>query len=197
MHHNDGFEIQELDLSGGQHAKPPKHPRRNILIVTGAMLATFVGIAIASSPGTPAQDAANVPGLPNVVSTPKPSVSLPTGPITTKPVPPKPRPAKALTVGQQNAIRSARSYLEYKAFSRKGLIHQLTSEYGESFSKADATFAVDYLKVDWNAQAAKSAKSYLEFRAFSRSGLIRQLTSEYGEGFTRAQAEYGVKVAGL
>jgi hypothetical protein len=194
MHHNDGFEIQELDLSGGQHAKPPKHPRRNILIVTGAMLATFIGVAIATTPGTPAQDAAS---LPNVVSTP--ALTLPTGPIITKPtapattkaIPPKPRPTKALTVSQQNAVRSARNYLEILSFSRRGLTHQLAYD---GYSAADSTFAVSYLKPDWNAQAAKSAKRYLEVMAFSHKGLLRQL--EY-DGFTRTQAEYGVTAAGL
>jgi hypothetical protein len=99
-------------------------------------------------------------------------------------------PAKQdITASQRNAIRSAQQYLDYSAFSRSGLIHQL--EY-EDFSTADATFAVDSLHVDWNEQAAKSAKQYLEYTSFSRSGLIDQLVYE---GFTRAQAEYGVNAA--
>ena len=44
------------------------------------------------------------------------------------------------------------------AFSRKGLIHQLSSDAGSGFSKADATFAVDHIKVNWNEQAAKAAQ---------------------------------------
>jgi hypothetical protein len=71
----------------------------------------------------------------------------------------------------------------------------LSSEYGEGFSKADATYAVDALNVDWNEQAAKSAKSYLSHSSFSRQGLIEQLSSEAGEGFTHAQAVYGVDAA--
>ncbi|WP_405160654.1 Ltp family lipoprotein [Nocardia sp. NBC_01499] len=99
-------------------------------------------------------------------------------------------PAKQdVNSSQGNAIRSAQQYLDYSAFSRSGLIHQL--EY-EGFSTADATFAVDSLNVDWNEQAAKSAKQYLEYTSFSRSGLIDQLVYE---GFTRAQAEYGVNAA--
>ncbi len=109
---------------------------------------------------------------------------------------PKPAPAK-LTVAQSNAIRSAQSYLKFMAFSRAGLIRQLSSSYGEGFSVADATFAVDYLNVDWNEQAAKSAKAYLDSQPFSRDGLIRQLESSYGEGFTHDQAVYGVTAAGL
>ncbi|MEV0251911.1 Ltp family lipoprotein [Nocardia sp. NPDC050712] len=94
-----------------------------------------------------------------------------------------------LTSSQRNAIRTAQQYLDYSAFSRTGLIHQL--EY-EEFSTADATFAVDSLNVDWNEQAAKSAKQYLDYTSFSRSGLIDQLVYD---GFTRAQAEYGVNAA--
>ncbi|WP_329604319.1 Ltp family lipoprotein [Mycolicibacterium fortuitum] len=52
------------------------------------------------------------------------------------------------TVSQRNAVRTAKSYLSYTAFSRKGLIQQL--EY-EGFSTVDATFAVDSIAVDWNA----------------------------------------------
>lgn len=99
------------------------------------------------------------------------------------------------TVSQQNAYRSAVSYLEFSAFSRVGLIDQL--EY-EEFSTEDAEFAIDRLEaedgVNWKEQAAASAASYLEFTSFSRAGLIDQL--EY-EGFTKKQAEYGVDSTGL
>ncbi|MFV8170895.1 Ltp family lipoprotein [Mycolicibacterium peregrinum] len=95
------------------------------------------------------------------------------------------------TASQRNAVRSAKGYLDYSAFSRQGLIEQL--EY-EGFSAADATFAVDSIAVDWNVQAAKAAKAYLDYSGFSRSGLIDQL--EY-EGYTPAQAAYGATAAGL
>lgn len=95
------------------------------------------------------------------------------------------------TVSQRNAVRAAKNYLDFSAFSRQGLIQQL--EY-EDFSTADATFAVDSIAVDWYAQAAKAAKNYLDYSAFSRGGLIEQL--EY-EGYTPAQAAYGATAAGL
>jgi hypothetical protein len=95
-----------------------------------------------------------------------------------------------LTMGQKNAVRKAESYLELLAFSRSGLIEQL--EY-EGFSTEDATFAVDYIEVDWNEQAALKAKSYLDLMAFSADGLVEQL--EY-EGFTDGQITYALKAVG-
>jgi len=102
----------------------------------------------------------------------------------------------SLTRPQQNAVRSARSYLEMKGFSRDGLIEQLSSEYGEGFSVADATAAVDSLTVDWNENAARAGASYLEMKGFSCSGLVEQLSSEYGDSFTTAQAQHGAAAAG-
>ena len=93
-------------------------------------------------------------------------------------------------MGQKNALAKAKSYLNYSAFSYKGLIKQL--EY-EKFSTADATYAVDNCGADWFEQAAKKAKSYLSFTSFSRDGLIEQL--EY-DGFTHEQAVYGVEQNG-
>jgi len=101
------------------------------------------------------------------------------------------------TTAQENAIASAVDYLDSQAFSRTGLIQQLSSKYGEGFSRADATFAVNHIDVDWNQQAAAAAKDYLDNQAFSRNGLIQQLESKYGEGFTHAQAVYGVNQTGL
>lgn len=90
------------------------------------------------------------------------------------------------------AVSSARNYLQTSAFSRQGLIDQLSSEYGEKYPLAVATKAVDSLTdVDWNAQAVKSAKNYLSTQSFSCAGLTEQLSSSYGEKFTASQAAYG------
>ena len=106
------------------------------------------------------------------------------------PAPPAEDPAVELTLAQENAIDAAENYLDMSGFSRSGLIDQLEFE---DYSVADATFAVDHLDVDWNAEAAESAESYLEMTSFSRSGLIEHLEFE---GFTTAQAEKGVKAVG-
>lgn len=93
------------------------------------------------------------------------------------------------TTGEQNALASAKNYLEFMAFSKSGLMEQL--EY-EGYSQTEASYAVEHCGADWNEQAVKKAQEYLEFMNFSRSGLIEQL--EY-EGFTSSQAEYGVSRA--
>jgi hypothetical protein len=102
-----------------------------------------------------------------------------------------------ISLAMENALESAEDYLDYTAFSRLGLIDQLSSEYGEGFDLADATWAVDQLRVDWNEQAVKSGRQYLDFSSFSRQGLIDQLSSQYGEQFTVAQATYAVNKIGL
>jgi hypothetical protein len=45
------------------------------------------------------------------------------------------------------------------AFSRASLIKQLSSSYGEGFSLADATWAVDRLNVDWNQERRRRPRS--------------------------------------
>ena len=96
----------------------------------------------------------------------------------------------SITLGQKNAVAKAKSYINYSAFSRKGLIEQL--EY-EGFTNSEAIYGTDNCGADWNQQAAKKAESYMKYSSFSRSGLLEQL--EY-EGFTKEQAEYGAKAVG-
>ena len=96
-----------------------------------------------------------------------------------------------VSVSQQQAMDKAADYLDYTAFSRSGLIQQL--EY-EGFSKADATYAVDNVEVNWMEQAAAKAADYLDYTAFSRSGLIQQLKFD---GFTPKQAAHGADAVGL
>jgi hypothetical protein len=82
------------------------------------------------------------------------------------------------------------------AFSRDGLIEQLSSSYGDGYNRADATVAVDSLSVDWNAQAVRSAEQYLAMMGFSCTGLIEQLSSDAGDKYTESQAAYGAQQAG-
>ena len=97
----------------------------------------------------------------------------------------------APTAAEENAVRSAKNYLSFSAFSYSGLIKQL--EY-EGFTHEQAVYGADNSGADWFEQAAASAKNYLGFMAFSRDSLIAQL--EY-EGFTHEQAVYGAEQNGF
>jgi uncharacterized protein YecT (DUF1311 family) len=111
-----------------------------------------------------------------------------------QPVPEK--TPQSLSKPQINAVRAAQSYLNISAFSRDGLIEQLSSSAGSGFNRHDATIAVDSMNVDWNREAVKSAKQYLQLMGFSCKGLIQQLSSPAGGKFTEKQAIFGAQQAG-
>jgi hypothetical protein len=158
-----------------------------ILIIAIAAAAGSGGSGTTESPQkTPAATAPAV----TAPAAEQPTVSEP---VAEEPVAPEPAPAPAapsMTMGQEQAVAKGQDYLDYTAFSRKGLIEQLVYE---GFSKGDATFAVDYIAPDWKAQAAKKAQDYLDYSSFSRQGLINQLVYD---GFTQAQAKYGATAVG-
>lgn len=70
------------------------------------------------------------------------------------------RPIKpARTTAQLQALAAAKGYLTSgMGFSQVSLIAQLTSDYGNGFSQADAQWAAAHSDADWNAQAATAAK---------------------------------------
>lgn len=109
---------------------------------------------------------------------------------------PKPAPAASadplagVSIGRQNAIKTAQSYLRVSSFSRKGLVDQLRFE---GYTSDEAVFACDYLEPDWYAEAAEAAAAYLRVSSFSRQGLIDQLMFE---GFTEDEAAYGASAVG-
>ncbi len=185
--------------------------RRTWVLVTAGVIVVLGVIIGASASNGPTNASANgdkthTPHNHNVAATtPKaaPSAkathSAPQPPIPTKASKPKPtKSTPSYTVAQQQAIEAAQTYLSMgTGFSRAGLIQQLSSKYGDGFSVADATFAVDHIKVSWNQQAVESAKTYLQMGGFSRASLVQQLSSKYGDGFTLAQATYAANHVGL
>ena len=125
-------------------------------------------------------------------TTPAPAPAKTETKTTPAPTPtPTPTPVSSETISQKNAVRAAKSYLDYTAFSHDGLIAQL--EYSK-FSHADAVYGADNSGGNWNEQAAKKAKLYMDYSAFSRGSLIDQLIYDK---FTQAQAEYGANAVGL
>ena len=56
-----------------------------------------------------------------------------------------------VTMGEKNALESAKSYLDVSPFSHSGLIQQLEFE---GYTTEEATYAADNCGADWNEQAA-------------------------------------------
>jgi len=182
----------------------PEVKRRQIPVIAvvlgAALLCGVCSLAAILSPDSdsppatvsPAAKPAPAAEAPTAVEPIEPAAEAPVEPAAEAPeAPAAEEPAEpAMTMGQEQGVAKAQDYLGYTAFSRKGLIEQLKYE---GFSKGDATFAVDYIDVDWKAQAATKAQDYIDYSSFSRKGLIEQL--EY-EGFTKSQAKYGAKAVG-
>jgi hypothetical protein len=190
-----------LGHSSNRSAKR-ENRRRSVLTIIGLVEAYFtmsltVILIIAGIAGGASQSKAPVTFSPSPGVT-APAVPTP-APATSEPQATTPEPAPAMTMAQQQALQSAKSYLsDGQGFSRQGLIKQLTSPYGEKFSQTDAIWAVDHSGADWKAQAVISARSYMaDGQGFSRDGLIEQLTSSYGEDFTLSQATYAANQVGL
>lgn len=102
-----------------------------------------------------------------------------------------------LSTEEKHAYKSAQNYLDFKGFSKAGLIDQLSSEYGDNYPRKVAEKAVNFMekydKVNWTEQAKRAAQSYLDSgMSFSKAGLVQQLESPYGEQFTHEQATKAV-----
>ena len=95
-----------------------------------------------------------------------------------------------MTSGQENALQAGQNYVDTLAFSKAGLIQQLSSSAGDGYSKADATFAANNVDADWNEEAVEAAQNYLDTMPMSQDALIQQLSSSAGDKFTPAQAQY-------
>lgn len=97
---------------------------------------------------------------------------------------------QAATVGENNALAKAKSYLGTMPFSKKGLIEQLKYE---GFTAKEAKYGASKCGANWKKQAEAKAKSYLSTMPFSKKGLIDQLKYD---GFTAKEAKHGVSKCG-
>ena len=94
----------------------------------------------------------------------------------------------ALDYESQNCYDQAMSYLDFMAFSRNGLIHQLQHD---GYTDQAISNALDLLErdyVSWDTEALKKAQEYMETFSFSQQRLYEQLIHD---GFTEEQANYG------
>lgn len=153
-----------------------------------AAVVVIIGAAGASGSGDGTTPASGSSATQSDAATPLDDVATEDAAVAPEPVE---EAEPAMTAGQENAVGAAESYLDYAAFSKKGLIQQLKFE---GYSAKDAKFAVEYIRPNYKDQAARAAKNYLDYTSFSRDGLIQQLMFE---GYNRANATYGVDKAGL
>jgi len=96
----------------------------------------------------------------------------------------------AVPLENQNALSAALSYLNFSAFSEKGLKEQLQYE---GYSDKACNYAVKHCGADWTEQASKAAQSYLQTSSFSAKGLKEQL--QY-EGYSNEACEKAVANCG-
>ena len=92
----------------------------------------------------------------------------------------------------KSALKKAKIYSDTMSMSKEGIYDQLTSEYGEQFSKEAAQYAIDNVEANWKENALKKAKTYQEEMAMSPKAIYDQLISDYGEKFTEEEAQYAI-----
>jgi hypothetical protein len=102
-----------------------------------------------------------------------------------------PRPEDSMTPSQQEAVKSARGYLDATGFSKRYLTNWLVSY--EKFSREDAEYAIAYLNPNWNEEAVRTAQTYIDAdTGITREYLLDQLAHKDGDGYTKSQATYAV-----
>ncbi|MBU3161245.1 Ltp family lipoprotein [Clostridium frigoris] len=89
-----------------------------------------------------------------------------------------------------SALASAEIYGTTMNMSKDGIYNQLTSSAGDKFSPKSAQYAVDNVKIDYNANALKSAETYQKSMNMSPSAIYDQLISSAGDKFTPSEAQY-------
>lgn len=193
-HFAPGSQAADTPVATAPKAKRAWYVKKRFLIPAG-LVALFIAIAAGNSGGDGTEPVSATSPTTSASSSssaaaPAAKVAAPATTAAPKPVAPKPAAPKppALTSGQRNALRAAENYISLMGMSKAGLIQQLSSPAGDGYSKADATYAANHVKVDWNAEAVEAAKNYMEIMPMSRSALIQQLSSTAGDKFTKAQA---------
>ena len=125
-------------------------------------------------------------------TTPETNVEVTTEKSTTEELTTVEPTTEAVPMEYRNALKSAERYSKLMHMSKKRIFNQLTSEYGNKFTKDAAQYAVDNIKVDWKANALETAKKYYEDMNMSKNAIYDQLISEYGEQFNESEAQYAV-----
>ena len=96
------------------------------------------------------------------------------------------------TPSLQSAFDAARYYLDTEAVSKSALLQRMSWGVGESYSEAEALYAVNHVDADWKAEAVEDAKN--RDPPLSPKRLMEYLTE--ADGFSKAEATYAVSHAG-
>jgi colicin import membrane protein len=96
------------------------------------------------------------------------------------------------TPSLQSAFDAARYYLDTEAVSKSALLQQMSANGFETYSEAEALYAVNHVGVDWKAEAVEQAKN--RESPLSPKRLMGYLTE--ADGFSKAEATYAVSHAG-
>lgn len=91
-----------------------------------------------------------------------------------------------ITIGQENALDKATSYIEFSDFSQHSLRKQLEFE---GFTSEEIDYALEYVPVDYEQEASDRALAYYTTQSLSKTGVRDQLEFE---GFTSEQIEYAI-----
>lgn len=181
-----------MDNPTATQAPPP--PRSKGEWIAGGVIVVLV-LAACSAGGSGKPDATPGPSTAAVVA-PAPTDSATPAPADNVTLALTPEPTPALTFHQRNAIATVRVDLEGQADtegrgrSRAGLIAAL---YDQGYEMDVATFAVDWLKVDWNAQAYLAAK---HLRGWDQRHSPDYVWAKLmDQGFTKAQAHDAIDKA--
>jgi len=162
------------------------HDQRNFFgkhkILTG--LAVIVLLVAIGNMGNKDTTTTPVASIDNATSSAPTTTEEPA--TTTAPAPTKP----TVPTEYISALASAEIYASTMNMSKDSIYDQLTSEYGNKFTKESAKYAVDNVKADWNKNALKTAETYQTEMNMSPSAIYDQLVSANGNKFTPSQAKY-------
>jgi Host cell surface-exposed lipoprotein len=103
-------------------------------------------------------------------------------------------PTAKRTPSLQSAFDAARYYLDTESLSRSALVQRMGMGVGETYSEAEALYAVNHVDADWKAEAVEDAKNHLEDQGLSKNFLMWYLTE--ADGFSKAEATYAVSRIG-
>jgi hypothetical protein len=96
------------------------------------------------------------------------------------------------TPSLQSAFDAARYYLDTDAVSKSALLQRMGGGVGETYSEAEALYAVNHVNADWKAEALEEAKR--RESPISPKRLMWYLTED--DMFSKAEATYALRHAG-